>query len=117
MQVSGSTATVAVIVGWDLLVASVGDSEAYLDTGAEVVQVCSLHLVHDIAESLLYPLPYLKPTFPVQFAAGRDSRTPPVSHASLLPFLCLSVNALWPQGQVKFLACRPITFVLSPQAL
>ena len=39
VQVSGTTATVAVIVGWDLLVASVGDSEAYLDTGAEVVQV------------------------------------------------------------------------------
>lgn len=41
LQVSGSTATVAVIVGWDLLVASVGDSEAYLDTGAEVIQVHS----------------------------------------------------------------------------
>lgn len=40
MQISGTTAMVAVIVGWDLLVASVGDSEAYLDTGAEVVQVC-----------------------------------------------------------------------------
>jgi len=38
-QVSGATATVAVIVGWDLVVASVGDSTAYLDTGAEVVQV------------------------------------------------------------------------------
>ncbi len=41
MQVSGATATVAVIVGWDLVVASVGDSTAYLDTGAEVVQVSS----------------------------------------------------------------------------
>ena len=38
-QVSGATATVAVIVGWDLVLASVGDSTAYLDTGAEVVQV------------------------------------------------------------------------------
>lgn len=38
-QVSGATATVAVIVGWDLVVASVGDSTAFLDTGAEVVQV------------------------------------------------------------------------------
>ena len=44
LKVSGSTATVAVIVGWDLLVASVGDSEAYLDTGAEVIQVSSPHL-------------------------------------------------------------------------
>jgi len=26
-------------VGWELLVASVGDSLAYLDTGAEIVQV------------------------------------------------------------------------------
>ncbi len=41
-QVSGATATVAVIVGWDLVVASVGDSTAYLDTGAEVVQVSSV---------------------------------------------------------------------------
>ena len=39
MQVSGATATVAVIVGWDLVIASVGDSTAFLDTGAEVVQV------------------------------------------------------------------------------
>ncbi len=39
LQTSGTTATVAAIVGWDLLVASVGDSEAYLDTGAEVIQV------------------------------------------------------------------------------
>ncbi|KAL3143652.1 hypothetical protein ABBQ38_002448 [Trebouxia sp. C0009 RCD-2024] len=46
-QVSGSTATVAVIVGWDLLVASVGDSEAYLDTGAEVIQVSDTHRLDD----------------------------------------------------------------------
>lgn len=38
---SGTTATLAVAVGWELLVASVGDSLAYLDTGAEIVQVCS----------------------------------------------------------------------------
>lgn len=41
-QVSGATATVAVVVSWDLVVASVGDSTAYLDTGAEVVQVSSV---------------------------------------------------------------------------
>ena len=51
LQVSGSTATVAVIVGWDLLVASVGDSEAYLDTGAEVIQVYTLFLALHIASS------------------------------------------------------------------
>lgn len=39
VQVSGTTATVAAVVGWDLVVASVGDSTAFLDTGAEVVQV------------------------------------------------------------------------------
>lgn len=37
MQVSGTTATAAVVVGWELLVANVGDSCAYLDTGAEVL--------------------------------------------------------------------------------
>lgn len=36
---SGTTATLAVSVGWELLVASVGDSLAYLDTGFEIVQV------------------------------------------------------------------------------
>ena len=36
---SGATATLAVSVGWELLVASVGDSLAYLDTGSEIVQV------------------------------------------------------------------------------
>ncbi|DBA75361.1 hypothetical protein WJX77_001579 [Trebouxia sp. C0004] len=46
-QVSGATATVAVIVGWDLVVASVGDSTAYLDTGAEVVQVSDTHRLDD----------------------------------------------------------------------
>lgn len=38
-NVSGTTATLAVACGWELLVASVGDSCAYLDTGAEIVQV------------------------------------------------------------------------------
>ncbi|KAL0045273.1 hypothetical protein WJX82_002436 [Trebouxia sp. C0006] len=46
-QVSGATATVAVVVGWDLVVASVGDSTAYLDTGAEVVQVSDTHRLDD----------------------------------------------------------------------
>ena len=36
---SGTTATLAVAVGWELVIASVGDSLAYLDTGAEIVQV------------------------------------------------------------------------------
>jgi serine/threonine protein phosphatase PrpC len=41
---SGTTATLAVAVGWELLVASVGDSCAYLDTGAEVIQVRTFNL-------------------------------------------------------------------------
>ena len=48
MQVSGTTATVACLAGWQLLVANVGDSCAYLDTGNEVLQVrcptCSVYL-------------------------------------------------------------------------
>lgn len=40
-QVSGTTATAAVVLGWELLVANVGDSCAYLDTGAEVLLVCT----------------------------------------------------------------------------
>ena len=35
----GTTATVAVVCGWQLLVANVGDSLAMLDTGPEVLQV------------------------------------------------------------------------------
>ena len=65
MQVSGSTATVAVIVGWDLLVASVGDSEAYLDTGAEVIQVCFLHLVYAVAEACSVALSAAQPYSPL----------------------------------------------------
>lgn len=38
-QRGGSTATLAVACGWELLVANVGDSCAYLDTGSEVLQV------------------------------------------------------------------------------
>lgn len=35
----GTTATLAIVCGWELLVANVGDSCAYLDTGNEVLQV------------------------------------------------------------------------------
>ena len=38
-QRGGTTATLAVACGWELLVANVGDSCAYLDTGSEVLQV------------------------------------------------------------------------------
>ena len=39
VQVSGSTATVAAVTGWEVLIANVGDSCAYLDTGVEVILV------------------------------------------------------------------------------
>lgn len=42
-KVSGTTATVAAFVGWELIVANVGDSLAYLDTGSEVIQVSGNH--------------------------------------------------------------------------
>lgn len=35
----GTTAVLAFAVGWELLVASAGDSLAVLDTGSEVLQV------------------------------------------------------------------------------
>lgn len=38
-QVSGSTATVAALTGWEVVIANVGDSCAYLDTGVEVILV------------------------------------------------------------------------------
>jgi serine/threonine protein phosphatase PrpC len=40
-KTSGTTATLAVQVGWELIVANVGDSLAFLDTGAEILQVRS----------------------------------------------------------------------------
>eukprot|EP00201_Polytomella_parva_P010274 CAMPEP_0175054170 /NCGR_PEP_ID=MMETSP0052_2-20121109/9353_1 /TAXON_ID=51329 ORGANISM="Polytomella parva, Strain SAG 63-3" /NCGR_SAMPLE_ID=MMETSP0052_2 /ASSEMBLY_ACC=CAM_ASM_000194 /LENGTH=769 /DNA_ID=CAMNT_0016318829 /DNA_START=93 /DNA_END=2399 /DNA_ORIENTATION=- len=46
-KTSGTTATVVVQVGWELVIASVGDSCAYLDTGAEVIQVSGNHRVDD----------------------------------------------------------------------
>ena len=39
----GTTATLAVAVGWELIVANVGDSLAFLDTGAEVLAVSGNH--------------------------------------------------------------------------
>ncbi|KAK9830885.1 hypothetical protein WJX81_001707 [Elliptochloris bilobata] len=46
-KVSGTTATAAVVLGWELLVANVGDSCAYLDTGAEVLLVSGNHRLDD----------------------------------------------------------------------
>eukprot|EP00884_Botryococcus_braunii_P009673 jgi/Botrbrau1/18707/Bobra.0386s0033.1 len=40
---AGTTATLAVLVGWELLVANVGDSCAYLDTGSEIIQISGNH--------------------------------------------------------------------------
>lgn len=42
-QVSGTTATVAAISGWEAVIANVGDSCAYMDTGVEVVLVSFLY--------------------------------------------------------------------------
>ena len=51
-QVSGSTATVLAVAGWQATVASVGDSCAYLDTGSEVMLV---RLIGRLA--LCFPFP------------------------------------------------------------
>ncbi|PNW85883.1 hypothetical protein CHLRE_03g201400v5 [Chlamydomonas reinhardtii] len=47
---SGTTATLAVQVGWELLVANVGDSLAYLDTGTEIVVISGNHRVAENTE-------------------------------------------------------------------
>lgn len=46
----GTTATLAVSCGWELLVASVGDSCAYLDTGREILLVSANHRIDDNAD-------------------------------------------------------------------
>ena len=43
----GTTGTVAFVCGWQLLVANVGDSCAYLDTGSEVLAVSGNHRLED----------------------------------------------------------------------
>ncbi|KAI8474390.1 MAG: hypothetical protein J3K34DRAFT_130545 [Monoraphidium minutum] len=47
---SGTTATLAVACGWSLLVAGVGDSCAYLDTGREIMLVSPNHRIDDNAD-------------------------------------------------------------------
>ncbi|GLC58862.1 hypothetical protein PLESTB_001409100 [Pleodorina starrii] len=49
-KASGTTATLAIQVGWELLVANVGDSLAYLDTGSEIVVLSANHRVSESAE-------------------------------------------------------------------
>lgn len=46
-ETSGTTATVALVCGWDLVVANVGDSVAYFDTGASVLLVSANHRLDD----------------------------------------------------------------------
>lgn len=48
----GTTATMAVAVGWELLLANVGDSLAYLDTGSEVLSLCVTHRLEDNASEV-----------------------------------------------------------------
>ncbi|KAF6254310.1 hypothetical protein COO60DRAFT_1703399 [Scenedesmus sp. NREL 46B-D3] len=48
-RVSGATATLALVAGWELLVANVGDSAAYLDTGKEVIALSGNHRIDDNA--------------------------------------------------------------------
>ncbi|KIY94678.1 hypothetical protein MNEG_13285 [Monoraphidium neglectum] len=47
---SGTTATLAVACGWELVVASVGDSCAYLDTGREILLVSANHRIDENAD-------------------------------------------------------------------
>lgn len=48
-KTSGTTATLALLAGWTLLIANVGDSAAYLDTGKEVLALTANHRVDDNA--------------------------------------------------------------------
>ncbi|KAI8103117.1 hypothetical protein M9434_005902 [Picochlorum sp. BPE23] len=48
----GTTATVALVCGWQLLVANVGDSCAYFDTGSEVLAVSGNHRLEDNADEV-----------------------------------------------------------------
>lgn len=48
----GTTATIAFVCGWQLLVANVGDSCAYLDTGSEVLAISGNHRLEDNAEEV-----------------------------------------------------------------
>lgn len=47
MQVSGTTATVVAVSGWEAVIANVGDSCAYMDTGVEVVLVSEQMILQD----------------------------------------------------------------------
>jgi serine/threonine protein phosphatase PrpC len=43
----GTTATLVFLCGWQLLVASIGDSQAFLDTGSEVLAVSANHRLEE----------------------------------------------------------------------
>ncbi|GMH41356.1 hypothetical protein BSKO_09266 [Bryopsis sp. KO-2023] len=49
-QDSGTTATVVAIIGWEVVVANVGDSLVYLDTGSEVLRGSANHRIEDSKE-------------------------------------------------------------------
>ena len=51
----GTMAVLACAVGWELLIASVGDSLAVLDTGSEVLQVRGAIGAHFRISYTLYP--------------------------------------------------------------
>ena len=47
MQDSGTTATVALLAGWEVIIGNVGDTLAFLDTGSEVLLVSANHRLEE----------------------------------------------------------------------
>lgn len=93
VQTSGTTATVAVLMGWELLVANVGDSLAFLDSGSEVVQAR--------APPLPPPHPPNLPGFVLSAAVSHNVRACCFIHT-------LNKGVMWvPPRRIRLLSNRP----------
>lgn len=117
----GTTATLAVACGWELLVANVGDSCAYLDTGSEVLQVraaCGPRLAMELPLWAALGLPgRLCLGLPAVQTACADSSTHPVPAPPRPPVPQVSATHRLEDSKEEVARCKAAGCEIAPSTV